>query len=31
MFKGKQTLHIDTNARSDVNEKLGQPINLLNK
>lgn len=31
MFKGKQTLHIDTNARSDVNEKLGLPLNLLNK
>jgi len=31
MFKGKQTLHIDTNARSDVNEKLSQPLNLLNK
>lgn len=31
MFKGKQTLHIDTNARSDVNEKLCLPLNLLNK
>ena len=31
MFGGRQTLHIDTNARSDVNEKLGQPLNLLNK
>ncbi len=31
MFNGRQTLHSDTNARSDVNEKLGQPLNLLNK